>query len=283
MQQERRVFAQMRVKRARLDRIAYPVLKANADICSKTRPDIGALTHTEKMYSKKLRPAARRELGAGVTPTVMYIRRGSPADKAGLRLGDRIETRDGKPLNIPGKAFQKYVEQGETFVRVRGGQSKPVSFEPETICGYSVRLRMSSAINAFATGRSIIMTSGMMEFAESDEEIAMIVGHELAHNEKQHIRKTIQNLSLTLFSTRFTRPFEAEADYVGLYYAARAGFSLENVEDIWRRLARMSARPIVHAKTHPTYPNRVLAISATRDEIEMKRKSGQPLLPNSRD
>jgi len=95
-----------------------------------------------------------------------------------------------------------------------------------------------------------------------------------------HIRKIVSNIILSLGGTRYTRPFESEADYVGLYYMARAGYSLEKVEEVWRRLALTNPKSVARAKTHPTYPNRYLRIAATRDEIETKKAKGEILLPN---
>ncbi len=139
---------------------------------------------------------------------------------------------------------------------------------------------MSASINAFANGKAIVMNAGMMTFAASDDELAYVIGHELAHNTQGHIRKTITNLVLTGFATRYTRPFESEADYVGLYYMARAGFNPDGVEDLWRRLARQTLRPVYKAKTHPTFPTRTIRIKATQEEILQKQSQGDPLIPN---
>ena len=95
-----------------------------------------------------------------------------------------------------------------------------------------------------------------------------------------HIRKIISNLVLTGFNTKYTRPFESEADYVGMYYLNRAGYSDDNVEDFWRRLSTINPKSITHAKTHPTLPDRYLRIAATREEIRQKKASGEDLIPN---
>jgi len=42
----------------------------------------------------------------------------------------------------------------------------------------------------------------------------------------------------------FSQDFEAEADYVGLYHAARAGYDIENAPYIWRRFAASDPRGI---------------------------------------
>jgi len=149
-----------------------------------------------------------------------------------------------------------------------------------TACDYKPRLISSTAINAYADGRNITFTTAMMEFTQSENELAMIIGHELAHNTMGHIRKVIGNYIFSLGATRYTRPFESEADYVGLYYLARAGYSTEGVEDFWQRLAKVSPKSINRAKTHPTFPDRYLRIKAARKEILAKQEAGVPLYPN---
>ena len=119
-----------------------------------------------------------------------------------------------------------------------------------------------------------------MDFVQSDDELALIIGHELAHNTMGHIRKVLSNYIVSFGGTRYTRPFESEADYVGLYYLVRAGYSPEGVESFWQRLATKAPRGINRAKTHPTFPDRYLRIKAARDEILSKQKAATPLLPN---
>jgi len=124
------------------------------------------------------------------------------------------------------------------------------------------------------------MTAGMMNFVKNDDELALIIGHELGHNTMGHIRKIVFNIILSLGATRYSRPFESESDYVGMYYIARAGYSLDGVESFWRRLAITNPKYIARDKTHPRYPNRYLSIAATREEIKAKQTAGLPLIPN---
>ena len=266
----------------RLMRVAYPVLRENADLCPKTRADIGIWTHAQTDYDKRLRAASTRILKADSSPSVFQIAPSGPAAKAGINIGDMILGDDGDPIDSQDDDFQDALKLGETAkVQVlNNGLAYTKSVTPIRICDYNIRLRTSSAINAYADGRNITMTSGMMEFVKNDDELALIIGHELAHNTMGHIRKIIGNIILSGGATRYKRPFESESDYVGMYYLVRAGYSPENVEDVWRRLAKVNPKSVSRAKTHPTFPDRYLRIAAAREEIRTKIDSGALLIPN---
>jgi len=278
--QEVLAFDNMERLQERLMKVARPVLKANTELCPKTRQDIGVVMHSLKSYSKPLRPAAKRELGAADEPSIRLVVKGSPAEAAGLKAGDQFINAEGKIITPYAKDLQKALKAGETIDIKRGEQTLSLPITSETLCGYTVRLSQTSTINAYADGNNITMTSGMMNFVKDDNELALIVGHELGHNTMGHIRKIVSNIILSVGGTRYTRPFETESDYVGLYYMVRAGYSPEGVEDFWRRLAVTNPKYVARAKTHPTYPNRYLSIAATREEIKAKQAAGQPLIPN---
>lgn len=279
--QEVSAFAEMDRLHARLWNTAYPILAENTELCPKTRPDIGVVTYSLKSYPKDMREAAARELGARELPSIRRIIKGSAADKAGLKTGDILLSEKGKPISATGKSMRAQLKNGATAVNVqRGNQQISVNVTPREICDYSVKLSMRSTINAYATGRSIVMTSGLMNFTQSDEELALIVAHELAHNTMAHVRKIVGNMIISGFATRYTRPFESEADYVGLYYLVRAGYNPEGTEDLWQRMALIGPRSVGRAKTHPTFPDRYLRLAAARKEIAAKQAAGVPLVPN---
>jgi len=263
---------------ARLLRVGRPILLANQGLCPKTGSNIGVLTHESDNYDKRLRDGARRELGVGEETELFQIAAGSPAEKSGLKRGDIIRNVDGDDLDV--RDIQKVLETKDRLILERDGDRLPLRVSPDKACAYRLRLKQGSEVNAFADGRNITITTGMMAFVENDEELALIIGHELAHNTMGHIRKSIVNFILSGLATRYTRPFESEADYVGLYYSRRAGYGIDGVEAFWRRLAKTDPRSVVRAKTHPTFPDRYLRLAAARAEIKAKEEAGEPLLPN---
>ena len=261
--------------------IGWPVLEANAALCPRTVSAIGVKTHSLTSYSKRLRAAATRVLGADEIPRIFQIADGSPAALAGLQLGDVLLDANGEPTSADGDDWTDALATGEITVR-RSGTERVIAISPTQACDYNLRLSGSSTINAYADGRNITVTTAMMDFVKSDQELALIIGHELGHNTMAHIRKIVGNYIISLGGTRYTRPFESEADYVGLYYMVRAGYSPEGVEDFWRRLATVSPRGVSRAKSHPTFPDRYLRIAAARREIAAKQAAGEALIPNYR-
>ena len=165
-----------------------------------------------------------------------------------------------------------------------------------------------SEINAFTDGSNIFITTGMLKFA-TDEELALVIAHELAHCFETHVDKKRANSVLgqlvgTFFDVMvgrtfgdqtdeysragaqigagaFSQPFELEADYVGLYLLARAGYPTKDAAAFWRKMAaRAPLASNTFTGTHPPSAERYLLLEKTHKEIEEKRAKGQPLLPN---
>ncbi len=193
-----------------------------------------------------------------------------------------------------------------------------VTLAPVDVCNVAIRLRRSREAAAYTNGREIVMTEGFIDLVGDDAQLRFVIGHELAHVIERHVRKGVRNgvvtgafvygpllaipaalgdevlewvwirpqnpplstaLSHAVAASMGTQNFEREADYLGLYLYARTGADLDGVEDIWTVLANANPRATWGPITHPTSPERRLALQATRTEIEAKRAAGQPLVP----
>lgn len=86
-------------------------------------------------------------------------------------------------------------------------------------------------VNADAGGGVIRIHSGMLMFARNDSEMAMVLGHELAHGTLGHHSSTIPN--------------EYAADALGAQYMSRAGY---NICTGAKLLKRFGDKP---SETHP--------------------------------
>lgn len=177
------------------------------------------------------------------------------------------------------------------------------------ICNYPVVVnKADKEINAHTDGEKIIISQAMLNFVNTNNELALVVGHELAHAALNHVGKLTQNAALGqiggfavdqllasagvstggqfsslgggIAQQRYSVPFEQEADYVGMYFMARAGFDTSGVAQFWRRMAANDARTISQRSSHPTSPERFIAIDRTHKEIAAKKAAGQPLTPN---
>jgi len=73
-------------------------------------------------------------------------------------------------------------------------------------------------------------------------------------------------------SYAYSREFEAEADYVGMYFAVHAGVGVSEAPTFWRGMAVAHPGSIKanNASSHPATPARFVALKATAKEIHEK-------------
>lgn len=182
---------------------------------------------------------------------------------------------------------------------------------PQANCLYQVILDPNEVgLNAHADGQNVVINPGMVDFATNDTHLSFVIAHEFAHNIMAHIAAQKQNVAIggiigTLGDAlaqsqgvntdgmlgdigaqqgllHYSPEFEAEADYVGLYILARAGFPIEQAPDFWRIMSMNEPDAIYVTSTHPNNPSRTIAMEKTILEIRNKQAQGQPLLPNIR-
>lgn len=241
-------------------------------------------------------------------PTIFHIVKGSPAESAGIIKGDVLAKINGN-LVEKGKSIDDLLgtwEQGGSIqVTVqRQGAPAAVTLTPEVACKYEIGLSPEQIINAFADGNRVMIARGMMSFAKNDNELALVVAHEMAHNSMKHIDAKKQNMWLGLLvdilavaatkgqvsnpgfanigAAAYSQEFEAEADYVGLYLMANAGLPIVNAPQFWRRMAAAHPQNIRtnHSASHPSTSYRMVALEETVKEIQGKLERGEPLIPN---
>ena len=159
---------------------------------------------------------------------------------------------------------------------------------------WEVNLVRDAQINAFCMpgGKVVVYTGLMQTLALNRDELAVVMGHEMAHALREHSRQRLakslaaQGVSRSvgvlasgvlgvdprltdrlaieganLWALKFSREEETEADLVGLDLAARAGFDPRAGLTLWRKMAQTSSREAAQwLSTHPSHENRIREI-----------------------
>ena len=313
--QQMMAFQRQIEQESRLYTVAYPVLEKNRDFCgNKVKPGYGLAVWNIHTVGRAHKAAAQSlyDLGQGVMVKTVAPR--SPALRAGLSPGDIVISVNGQEVGGPTGVKRMHallIDAGPNpsqIVFEHKGAVKTGILNPVQVCNYPVALDSSPVINAQTDGKIIVVTTGIMRFTENDDELALVVAHELGHNAMGHINKKLQNSlvgslgglavdalmgaagvqtggEFSKFGTQlggmaYSVEFEQEADYVGMYFMERAGFNSAGVADFWRRMAIEGQAAIDHNTSHPATPARFIAIEQTASEISRKKTARQDLIPN---
>jgi predicted Zn-dependent protease len=161
---------------------------------------------------------------------------------------------------------------------------------------WEVNLIGSSQINAFCMpGGKIAFYSGILTTLKlTDDEVAMVMGHEIAHALREHARErmgknaatgigasvlgqvlglgqigqTVTNYGAQLLTLEFSRSDESEADLVGMELAARAGFDPRAGVSLWQKMGATNKNaPPQWLSTHPSGTTRITDIQANLPKV----------------
>ena len=299
-------LAGLRISDQRVADVAYRIATANRSLCAEQSSLSGLVLQNALEYAPRLRAAAAATFQLDDRPAVEAVAAGSPAALAGLRPDDILLAVDDEPAPRPPprdpakpdsrpatfapiEAAQAQIlralERGPAAIVVqRGGARLRLEIAGQTGCAYDAQVLPGPGLSASADGRHVFISTALVAFARSDDMLALVLGHEFAHDVLHHhrrldevgvARRTLGDLGSTPSSLRLA---EREADYVGLYLTARAGYDISQAPEFWRRF------PTVDGDlgwSHPGATERAAILAATRDEILLKQKSGQPLTPNA--
>jgi len=243
---------------------------------------------------------------------VIGVVENSPAKKAGIMAGDLIKTVEGLGIyELSDVAYvfnHKAPNQQVEMAVVRQGLPLNFTFRlGSKPLDVSFRMVDEQEVNAGATPGLIVVTYGLMRFVKNDDEIAVILGHELAHIARAHHLKEgslgiismlaglaagigankvspgsgdiVMRAVASAFSARYTQDFEREADYFGLKYVYSAGYNIDAGVDVWERFAIEVPQSMTRNffSTHPSSPERMVRLKKIIQEL----KSGVKTSPSS--
>lgn len=204
----------------------------------------------------------------------------------------------GKADNILGKVAtfnievsdQEQMKFGDTFLiealkdkNFAIDSSSPVNAKLETILTNLVEKRVkptgirykiyllqdTATINAYTVGGKIFLTKAMINKCKNDDQLYAIIGHEIGHNEKGHIKTAIKQLKASnrffgewgnafivikrLLTGSFNHKNELEADYFGLDLAWKLGYDICAIRTFWDDMSKGEERNAIFDffRTHP--------------------------------
>ena len=166
---------------------------------------------------------------------------------------------------------------------------------------WEVNLIGSNQINAYCMpGGKIVFYTGIIKTLNlSDDEIAVVMGHEMAHALREHARERMGKSTATqglarlggllasswlgidpnladavaqgganLLNLKFGREDESEADLVGMELAARAGFDPRAGVTLWQKMAAANkGAPPQWLSTHPSSSSRIADMEASLPQV----------------
>jgi predicted Zn-dependent protease len=162
---------------------------------------------------------------------------------------------------------------------------------------WQVNLIGSKQINAWCMpGGKIAFYTGILEQLKlNDDEVAMIMGHEMAHALREHARERLAksqatslglsiasqllglgalgdaaaNLGTQLLTLKYSRDDETESDLVGLEIAARAGYKPDASVSLWQKMQAASGNGgPSFLSTHPSGANRIQELEANLPKVQ---------------
>ena len=160
---------------------------------------------------------------------------------------------------------------------------------------WEVNAIRSPTVNAFCMpGGKIAFFTGILDKLNlTDDEVAMVMGHEIAHALREHARERMAKSTITnyggqliggillgqagqqlgaqaggLLTLKFSRDDESEADLVGMELAARAGYDPRSGVTLWKKMASVSkGAPPAWLSTHPSGKARIQYIEDNLPDV----------------
>jgi Zn-dependent protease with chaperone function len=260
--------------------IGYRIAAANARACARPEMMSGLVTHDLMQYAPAVRPAITQAFSLTDGFGVLGIVPGSAAERAGLQVDDEIlavgnasvENAAAAQARVQSSAredqfaatLSQALANGPTALLVkRQGQLIHLTIAGQAGCGGTALLSQSSDLNAWSDGRHVVITSAMMAQAASDDELAFVIAHEMAHNILGHSTDDDAQGLLSLFGigSGRVRRMEIDADSYAVPLMNSAGYApLASVGFLERARRRMWWGDL--SLDHPSFGRRIKIVTA---------------------
>ena len=188
--------------------------------------------------------------------------------------------------NAIGKEMDRQISQDLRFTKERkfdlkGILNKLMKYVQRKDINYNYKVVQTDEVNAYAiAGGYMYVNTGILDFLDTEDEIAFVLAHEISHNEKKHCIKRVQYAALAssvdpsfgeivqmaynMYSLPFSKYDEYEADENGVMLMQKAGYNksgaiafFEKLEELEKEYG-MDQRDAVNdfISSHPTAKDR---------------------------
>jgi len=269
----------------RLHAIGFRLTTENAAFCKDIIYRSGLLLHDIDQYGNK---AAARAAHGFHTP--ISINAVAGINKRSMRSGDGLLSINQQLLSeIPHNdlkleqedpgyrrlaAINEHIAESmrirsnfrnsNSLVRfLRGSEEMGAQISPAQACISRFQIRPDKDRQASADGKMVTITSALAEYTQSDDELAAIAAHELAHNLLKHKeRLNAQKVNRGFFgqfgkSAGRIKQTEIEADRLSIWLMKNAGYDPQAATRFWTRYGKQHGKGIFSASTHYRWKKRV--------------------------
>lgn len=253
---------------ARTAAIGWRLNDAAAALCPVRAAPIGAQLDYIGAYAPSDRRYVAEVLGLGEAPQVFSVIPDSPAALAGLRPGDELVAVNGQAwrtiaagLRDPDLVADELQAQIAAVpadhplvlaIR-RGAQTLEVPIARAERCAVGFVVKSRGGLDAYSDSANVAISAKLVDFAGSDDELALILAHELAHVMYQDKRA---------MPLRTRRLAEDRADYAGALLARCAGYDIARGAAVFRRIGKHDWLDWLGAPTHRSMRARAARLQA---------------------
>lgn len=272
-------YETMRAMDLRLATIGDRLAIGAARRCSDKVFDPGFVLHRIDQYAPADRANIASYFGMTNLPQILAVVPDSGAAKAGLSSGDSIRVVDGValPTTIASKSsvvlseaaldqIDKAMADGRAVMEIvsQTGASRTVVVVGKERCHVRFQMVPGDALRASTNGLNLKISSGVMDFAQSDDELAAMVAHEFAHVILKH-PQTLRAEGVKqggIFAGfgkggKKIRAAEEAADRLSIHLMYGAGYDVRAAPTMWRRYIGRTVGPLAIDLTHGGASKRV--------------------------
>lgn len=195
---------------------------------------------------------------------------------------------DVKNTQMVVRVGRKLANAVENYLRNNGYANEIQNFQ------WEFNLVQDKQANAFCMpGGKIVVYEGLLPYTQNESSLAIVLGHEIAHAVAKHsaeqitkqqnqgigtaiigtvlntavgsgtgdIFNSVASTGLSLLNLKYSRSNETEADYMGLMFAAMAGYDPQAAVPFWQRMAANSqSSTLPFMSSHPSDASRIQKI-----------------------